>query len=212
MLFQMNVVVNTKWSLTPEAFEKLLDGLDADRERAGEKYQTLRLKLIKFFAWEGCAAPEDCADEAFNRLAKRLAEGEQIQDINRYVYGIARLLVLEDLKRRQRERIALEKLPATSHTAPDEAADQQTTICLRHCLQRLPPENHQLILRYYQGESRTRIENRQRLARDMNIPLAALRKRALRLREKLESCIAKCLKVKNARDDSEISATEEIEA
>ena len=33
------------WTLTKEAFERLLDSLDANRERAGEKYENVRRKL-----------------------------------------------------------------------------------------------------------------------------------------------------------------------
>src|SRR5437762_653948 len=37
------------WTLTKEAFERLLDSLDANRERAGEKYENVRRKLIECF-------------------------------------------------------------------------------------------------------------------------------------------------------------------
>jgi hypothetical protein len=35
-----------KWVLTREAFERLLAWLDPDRERAGQKYEKIRQKLV----------------------------------------------------------------------------------------------------------------------------------------------------------------------
>ena len=42
--------------MTPEEFEALLAQLDPDRERAGERYETIRRKLVRLFEWRGCAA------------------------------------------------------------------------------------------------------------------------------------------------------------
>jgi len=36
-----------EWVLTQEAFDRLLGWLDPDRESAGEKYEAIRLRLIK---------------------------------------------------------------------------------------------------------------------------------------------------------------------
>src|ERR1051326_5706272 len=63
--------------LTQQAFDALLACLDSDRERAAEKYETLRLKLVKFFEWRACAvAAQDLADEVINRVARRIDGGE----------------------------------------------------------------------------------------------------------------------------------------
>src|SRR5262249_61438816 len=56
------------WVLTQEAFDQLLACLDPNRDRAGTKYEALRQKLIKFFAWRGCATAEDYVDEAIDRV------------------------------------------------------------------------------------------------------------------------------------------------
>jgi hypothetical protein len=37
----------------PEAFDKLLTWLDPDREKAGDKYQKLHLRLSRIFAAKG---------------------------------------------------------------------------------------------------------------------------------------------------------------
>src|SRR5690348_13383082 len=93
-----------KWALTQDAFDKLLITLGPDRESAGEKYLEVRSNLIRFFEWRGCSFPEDHADETINRVAKRVSEGEVIQNPAGYFMGAARLLLLEIHKERAKER------------------------------------------------------------------------------------------------------------
>jgi hypothetical protein len=62
----------TKWVLTGEAFKRFLACLDADTEQAGEKYEAIRQKLVKFFDWRGAHFPEECADETINRVVRKL--------------------------------------------------------------------------------------------------------------------------------------------
>src|SRR4029434_1975050 len=68
-----------KWILTPEAFDSLLAAFDPNRESAAQKYLEIRGNLVRFFEWRGCPFPEDHADETFNRVARKIADGEQIQ-------------------------------------------------------------------------------------------------------------------------------------
>ena len=68
------VSVKKQWSLTKEAFDSLLSWLDPDREWAGEKYEVIRARLIKVFAYRGCHTPEELADETINRVAKKIDE------------------------------------------------------------------------------------------------------------------------------------------
>ncbi len=124
----------------------------------------------------------------------------------------ARLRLLEELKRRQHEQRALAQLAAASpQTASDTEANEATFVCLQHCLGQLTAERHALILRYYDATRHERIKHRQCLADELHIPLDALRKRAFRLRDKLENCIGKCLARKNVRDVFDISATDKNE-
>lgn len=202
-----------KWNLSREAFEQFLSRLDTDREQAGERYEKIRRKLIKFFTWENCPHPEDHADEAINRLAKRIGDGEAIQDLNKYLYGVAHLILLETLKERQREQASLEQLSYLRPTSADTEADESALVCLKQCLERLSAESRELILQYYQEEKSARIESRQRLAEQLHIPLNALRNRTLRLREKLEHCVGRCLTRQQQsleRDESRISATDQM--
>ena len=73
--------VRQKWTLTQEAFDKLLLALGGDGDgpdRGGQKYLEIRGNLIRFFEWRGCPFPEDHADETINRMARRVAEGEEL--------------------------------------------------------------------------------------------------------------------------------------
>ena len=193
----MEVKEKTKWSLTPEAFDKLLASLDPERERAGEKYEQIRGGLVCFFEWRGCRSPEDHADETLNRVARKLGEGQAVSDPFTYVYGVARMLLLEIYKGRARERAALSDLASSAQTAPPDAEEQAKAElrldCLRRCLGRLPREGRDFITAYYQGEKRAKIDNRKRLAEKLCIPLNALRLRARRLRATLEECVDGCV-------------------
>src|SRR5437763_14397266 len=128
-------------ALTSEAFSKLLDRLDSDRERAGEKYEELRRTLIKFFEWRGAPFPEDHTDETLNRVARKLDEGIEIQNIGGYCYEVARLVWLGALKGSDRKRDPPEtNYPddASADAAEPALARERLLGCLAQCLNRLP--------------------------------------------------------------------------
>jgi len=179
--------------LTAGAFASLLTRLDPDAERAGSAYEHLRRALVSFFAWRGAATPEDCADETLDRLATRLDDGVAVEDVPRFARGIARMVLLEHWRRPDVRGVPLEELgsgPATVTEAPDDDALPQ---CLDRCLDELAPESRGLILEYYGGEGRSRIDRRKRMAQARGASENALRSRAQRLRDQLERCITRCM-------------------
>ena len=182
-----------KWTLTQDAFDKLLVAFGGDRETAGQKYLEIRSNLTRFFEWRGCAFPEDHADETINRIAKRVVEGEEILNHSGYAMGVARMLLLEINKGRQREQAALAEIGAAPDVFAPADNDESRLDCLRNCLQKLSPDNRDLILQYYQGDKGEKIENRKKLLERLGIPVNTLRMRALRLRERLQSCVEECL-------------------
>ena len=184
-------VTARKWTLTQEAFDQLLASFAPDREDAAQKYLEVRGNLIRLFVWRGCPFPEDHADETFNRVARKISEGEEIRNAPAYVIGVARLLVLEIIKTHSRQKEALEELQKS-----DVTEDTQTELrieCLQQCLSRLSPDNRELILQYYQGDKRAKIENRRQLSDRLGLAINSLRMRALRLREQLQNCVEECL-------------------
>jgi len=188
----MDGTARQKWSLTQEAFDKLLVALGGDRESAAQKYLEIRSNLVRFFEWRGCSFPEDHADETINRIAKRVAEGEEILNYSGYSLGVARLLLLEINKGRQREQLALAEIGQASEFYEEADDGERRLVCLRSCLQTLTTDNRDLILEYYQGEKGEKIQNRKKLMDRLGIPVNTLRMRALRLREKLQSCVEEC--------------------
>jgi DNA-directed RNA polymerase specialized sigma24 family protein len=184
------------WILTEQAFAKFLTCLDTDSVRAGEKYEALRDALVKFLDWRGAIFPEDLVDETFNRVARKLDEGEAINDVAAYCHGVARLVFLQSLEHPSSKRVEFEELLSAEIPAPmkeTEATDPRRE-CLNRCLSQLPAENRKLITDYYRKERRQKIDNRILLAEKLGIPLNALRSRTQRIRDKLERCIALCTK------------------
>ena len=184
-----------RWVLDRAAWDALLDRLESP-----ERYEALRARLLRFFRWERFADSEELADEVLNRVARKLAEGEQIVNLEAYVSGVARLVLREAANRDRRRERALERMPEPDPFQEDPAAQD----CLERQLAKLPPADRTLILRYYSGERSGRIENRKQLAAQLGLNLNALRNRALRLRTRLESLVRACLE---SRDESSVTPT-----
>ncbi len=179
--------------MTEEAFHRFLALLDAKAESAGQKYEALRLKLVKYFDWRGAHFPDECADETLDRVVRKVEAGETIRDIPTYCYGIARLVFLETLKAPDSRRRSLDEVQEVAAPLSSADDDREEHDCFEKCLNALPSENRQLLLEYYQDEGRGKINNRQAKAEQLGIPLNALRSRVQRLRDKLEQCVALCL-------------------
>ena len=192
-------VSKSEWTLSAEALARFLVGLDPDYARAGEKYENLRLTLMKFFDWRGAYFPEELADETINRVIRKLDEGETIRDLPTYCHGVARLVLLEKLKGPDNKRADFETLPPAALVAPEpserEDVDEKQD-CFERCLKELPAESRQLILQYYSDEKREKIDRRLSMAERLGIPLNALRSRAQRIRNRLEECVNGCMNKK----------------
>lgn len=184
-----------KWSLNQAAWDTLLSCFSSNREEAGVEYERTRRKLVRFFEWRAVELPEDRADETLDRVARRLAEGQKVDDLQRYVYGVARMVFKEVVKERDRVAVALDDSPQSVHARAPEPPDEpdRRLLCFDRCFDSLPVESRQLILDYYQEERRAKIELRQQLADRLHIHMNALRIRAHRIRMNLEACIRTCL-------------------
>lgn len=183
-----------KWALTQDAFEKLLNSFSPDRDEAAAQYEVMRRRLVRFFEWRGVDAADDHADETINRVARRIAEGQTIDSLKSYFYGVARMVYMEALRDQEHAPVALEEAihdmrqEITAEIEPDPRVT-----CFDRCLESLPPQNRYLIVNYYEEEKRAKIELRQDLADRLQIPMNALRIRAHRIRVNLEKCITTCL-------------------
>ena len=182
-------------TITAGRFARLLARLDPDRDRAAAEYERLRRTLVKFFDWRGHPVPDECADETLDRLARKLTD-TTVGDVDRYAYGIARLVLLEQQRLPAFDSIGLdfEYGAAAPAAMPGEAsADEQMRGCFERCLERLPRQDRELAVGYYEGERGVRIANRQRLAAAFQLSDNALRSRVQRLRDQLERCVQTCM-------------------
>ena len=187
------------WEPTEEAFAKFLACLDPDPARAGEKYEALREALVKFLDWRGALFPEELVDETFNRVTRKLEEGETIRDLPTYCHGVARLVFLQSLEHPGNKRVELEDLSMIAIPEPDVTDVRREW--LNHCLRRLPAENRELIVEYYRKDGQRKIDHRVSMAERLGIQLNALRSRAQRIRDKLERCVRRRLKDYNLRPE-----------
>ncbi len=187
----------TSRELDRASFDAMLAALDPDRDRAGQEYERLRNRLILFFRLHRAAGADDLADEAFNRLARKISQGEAIRGIASYLIGIARMLCHEERRRLGAEGALATGLSLLSGGAGGSA---DLLVAIEGCLKRLPGGEAGLIERYYSAESRARIETRKKMAEEMGISLNALRNRALRVRQEVEDCVRKQLELPNRPD------------
>ena len=188
-----------EWVVTQDALEALLDWLDADRDRAGRKYEAIRLRLIKIFTCRRCHQAEELADETINRVMAKVVEIASAYrgDPALYFYGVSQKVLLE-YSRKTRGPQAPVSVDSASVTlcapafvlAEDIEAEYN---CLEQCLERLPTENRDLVLQYYQQEKQAKINQRKVLAAELGIAVNALRLRAHRIRLILQRCVLECL-------------------
>jgi DNA-directed RNA polymerase specialized sigma24 family protein len=193
------------WVVTPDAFEKMLRWLDTDLSVAGEKYEKIREKLVKLFRWRNCFPEEEYADVTINRVTRRIYESAEVNVENPYTYfhGTALNVLREYWRGRQRHKH--EDIDSADQTilsvgdAEDEMiageesrADERRYGCMRECLNELPDDGRDFIVKYHHGENKK--ESRKLLAQKMGLELNVLRIRACRLRDTLQGCVGKCLR------------------
>jgi RNA polymerase sigma factor (sigma-70 family) len=125
---------------------------------------------------------------------KKIDEGETITNIGAYGRKVAYYIFLEECESTLLTELD-DDLPVPSpDTSTDDSEDQDARFdCFDKCLAELPPESRHLIVEYYQGEKKTKKETRRALAKQLGIPLNALRIRAHRIRKALEQCIQTCM-------------------
>jgi len=175
----------------PGAFDRLLQRLGEDGDDPARAYERLRERLLALFRVYLPAESEALTDVVLDRLARRVSEGVVIDDVRSYSLGIARLVLQEGRLRLHRQR-EVEGDP-TLQPDPDASAEQEDNERalrgLRACLGTLDEPSRALILQYYGADGGARIRLRQQLAQQLGSSLNALRNRALRLRERIETCL-----------------------
>lgn len=184
-----------QWLLTAEGFDGLLSALHPDRARAGELYEEIRVRLLKFFEWRGCAIADDLTDRTINRVAGKIQAGEVVQNVTAYCVGVARLIHLEYLREAERERQLFNEAPdAGARVDPVHERDENARLAaFEDCFTGLLPDQRRQLTTYHTGEKQERINNRKTLAAQLGATAGSLRIRMFRLREILEECVTRRL-------------------
>ena len=178
-----------KRTLTAEAFGKFLRWLSEDDEMAIREYQAIRTKLVRYFIHKGCSDPDDLFDRTVDIVVGKIDTCQQCSSPLAYCYGVARNIWRENL--RERKSVTLEGDVAPP-VLPDPQIHEHELKCLEQCLDRLPPTDRDIVVRYHEGQSHDKIETRKRLADGLG-GLNVLRIRMCRIRKELRVCIADCI-------------------
>jgi len=173
--------------LKQEDFDRMLMWLDPDPELAGVAYEKIRWRLVVILASRGCTCPEELADETIDRVARRVADIQATYVGDKAIYFLG---VMNNVHHEYLKRPTLPRPPAPDD---DAEAKETTHLCLEKCLDKLSPNSRRLIEAYYSESKRAKIDLRKRIAAELGIGLSTLRLRALRIREKLQICIERCL-------------------
>ena len=190
------------WTLTPRAFRSLLDWLDAGSDSGGRTYLEMQRRLGAYFDRKNCAEPDKLADETLNRVARRIEEEGHIECESpaQYCYIVARFVFIETLRSRQKEDAAHDQIKRGSVLVssvelapnPEKQEKEKLLQCLERCTDKLESRSRAIILRYYIGKEREKIEIRRALAAELGITMNAVSIRACRIRDKLEACVREC--------------------
>lgn len=189
----------TKWILTSESFNRLLLWLNPDRDLAGEKYEEIRLGLIRRFRQLGRPDSEELANKTFDRVAKKLPAviDTYVGEPEPYIFTIGYNIYREDLRKPIMLSLANYNFSQSTLPNPDEVIGKdQLDDCLQECLRQLSESNRNLITLYYRGERWDKIRRRKELAELLGIKLTNLRLRAQRIRKTLKNCILDCMERK----------------
>lgn len=173
---------------TQEPFDKLLQWLDPDRNKAGEKYERIRFRLIRIFSCRGVHDAEDLADETINVVVSKsdwLIENYR-GDPALYFYGVAKKIYKVHIKPKP--------VPIPPPPEPDPVEIERQCGCLDRCLeQKLTQAERQLVLKYHEKNKQEKIQVRKQLAEELGISMNALRIRVCHIHSRLRPCIEHCL-------------------
>jgi DNA-directed RNA polymerase specialized sigma24 family protein len=180
------------WTLTEETWGILIAFLAPDPDRAAELYLVMHAKLVTFFEHRNSPDPVQHADEVFDRVSRKVAEGVEVSNPMSYCYGVARMLQKEIYKEVERNRVAVDGFYSDCSSNAGEEEETLTADCLHKCLGQMPEDERQRLLEYYEGGERARIERRKKMAERLNVTLNGLRIDICRSRMKLQRCTNEC--------------------
>ena len=174
--------------ITPESFARFLEWLSPDYERAGEEYERLRFRLHRFFSLRHCSFADELADETINRVILK-SSTEEIENKLAYCLGVAKNVYLESL-RKERTHLDIDEVQIAASAPAQESFSSE---CLDKCLEKLPADSRNLLLKYFSEDRQKKIELRQRISESLKMTQTALRMRIMRIKQNLKTCVQECM-------------------
>jgi DNA-directed RNA polymerase specialized sigma24 family protein len=181
--------------LTAQQFDALLLRFSPDRDTAGVRYLELRSRLMTVFRYRGCANPEELADEAMDRVARKLLEAPPADgDPRALLFGVAWNVARESFHRARAVALPDDWDVPDPHGPfqVDDGPDRGQE-CLERCLGRLQERDRALVLTYFEREKRAKIAHRLGIARQLGISANALRLKIHRITQQLRLCVSGCM-------------------
>jgi RNA polymerase sigma factor (sigma-70 family) len=187
--------MSKKVQIDQSEFDALLNWLSPNREEAGERYESIRSGLIRYFRFKGCSNEEDLADETINRVTKKLPKLD-LTTGNKpitYFYGFASKIFLEELKRNRKEtEFETRFQPANPNDLID--VEENRFNCLEKCLNKIKSSEKELLTNYYRKDKSEKFDFRKRMAESLGISINTLHVKIHRLRNTVRICLEKCLR------------------
>jgi DNA-directed RNA polymerase specialized sigma24 family protein len=175
--------MSKKHVIDQTAFDLLLFWLNPDREKAAQKYESVRRRLIELFASRGFSDADRLADDTIDRVVTKVPQVSQgwVGDPLHYFLAVAKKIILENT----RPLPVPEPFPVTHDPEELEREDR----CLEHCLELVSHEERKLILEYVDGKKKDRHDQAEKLGISAN----ALRIRIYQIKKTITPCIKECL-------------------
>jgi len=200
-----------------DSLQYLWERLDPDPEKAGAIYLELHARLTKLFECRGHTDPAKSADDALDRVGKRLAKGLVIDNLKAFATGVAKNIGREELKRLVSYfLVSTDDEDAGIDLVDDKQLNQEEELirasqqdlwltCVRECfgnlkleeqrfyaaydLEEFSPEEQKSLLGYVVADTKPDGAERSRKSE-------ADRQKASRLRVRLRKCGSDCVEAK----------------
>jgi DNA-directed RNA polymerase specialized sigma24 family protein len=174
--------------LTSEAFEKLLDAFSSDEAEAAAAYTKLRNSLVRFFQVKGLLEADEAADETIDRVADKLNQATEIEDLRKFAFGVARFVCLEKLRKEQTRARAAQEFYLKDF-GEREFGETDEVESFRECFGALYKTDRELVAGYFEDLDFDQLaEKRKALAEREKVTLNVLRIKVSRIRKRLEEC------------------------
>lgn len=175
--------------LTSVSFAKLLKAFSSDETKAALAYTKLRDSLVRYFQIKGISDADEAADATIDRVADKLSQNTNIEDLTKYAFGVAKNVFLERLRSAQIHSRAVDKFYLKTSNFKNLNENHHLE-AFRECFKNLYSDEQELLINYFADLPADELfENRQNLADRQRISLNALRIRVTRLRKLLEDCL-----------------------